>query len=121
MIKAFVPLMEKTDLARIVNVSSGAGAFSDLSFGLIVKGDTTAYGLSKLALNGLTVKLAAQLKPKGIKVNAVCPGFTATYPGTLEWGARPVEGGAKSIVWAATLPADGPTGGFYRDGKKLPW
>ncbi|MDO3642917.1 SDR family NAD(P)-dependent oxidoreductase [Mucilaginibacter sp. L3T2-6] len=121
MIKAFVPLLEKSDNGRIVNVSSGAGAFSDIAFGLIAKGDTTAYGLSKLALNGLTVKLAAELKSKGIKVNAVCPGFTATYPGTAEWGARPVEEGAKSVVWAATLPKEGPTGGFYRDGKKLPW
>lgn len=121
MVKHFMPLLEKSDNGIIVNVSSGAGAFSDLSFGLIAKGDTTAYGLSKLALNGLTVKLASELKSKKIKVNAVCPGFTATYPGTAEWGARPVEEGAKSIVWAATLPEGGPTGGFYRDGKKLPW
>lgn len=121
MVKAFVPLLEKSEHPRIVNVSSGAGAFSDLSFGLIAKGDTTAYGLSKLALNGLTVKLAAELKPKGIKVNAACPGFTATYPGTAEWGARPVAEGAKGIVWAATLPDNGPTGGFFRDGNKLPW
>jgi len=121
MVKAFVPLLKKSDNPTIVNVSSGAGAFSDLSFGLIAKGDTTAYGLSKLALNGLTVKLATELKSQGIKVNAACPGFTATYPGTADWGARPVEDGAKSIVWAATLPTYGPTGGFYRDGKKLPW
>ena len=121
MVKAFVPLLEKSEHPRIVNVSSGAGAFSDLSFGLVAKGGTTAYGLSKLALNGLTVKLAAELRPKGIKINAACPGFTATYPGTADWGARPVADGAKSIIWAATLPDNGPTGGFYRDGNKLPW
>ena len=121
MVKYMVPLLSKSSDGIIVNVSSGAGAFSDISFGLIAKGDTPAYGLSKLALNGLTVKLAAELRSRKIKVNAACPGFIATYPGTAEWGARPVAEGAKSIVWAATLPPDGPTGGFYRDGKKLPW
>lgn len=121
MMKAFVPLLEISEQPAIVNVSSGAGAFSDVNFGLLAKPDTPAYGLSKLALNGLTAKVAAELRSKKIKVNAVCPGFTATYPGTAEWGARPVEEGAKSVVWAATLPPDGPSGGFFRDGKKLPW
>lgn len=121
MVKAFIPLLEKSGHGIIVNVSSGAGSFEDPDFGLIVKGDITAYGISKLALNGLTVKLASELKGKGIKVNAVCPGFTATYPGTEAWGARPVSDGAGGIVWAATLPKDGPTGGFFRDGKPLPW
>lgn len=121
MVKYMVPLLLKSVDGTIVNVSSGAGAFSDVSFGLIAKGDTPAYGLSKLALNGLTVKLAAELRSKNIKVNSACPGFVATYPGTAEWGARPVSDGARSIVWAATLPPDGPTGGFYRDGKKLSW
>lgn len=121
MIKSFIPLLEKSDNPTVVNVSSGAGSFGDPDFGLIAKGDITAYGISKLALNGLTVKLASELKERGIKVNAVCPGFTATYPGTEEWGARPVAEGAAGIVWAATLPKNGPTGGFFRDGKVLPW
>ncbi|MBS1528061.1 MAG: SDR family NAD(P)-dependent oxidoreductase [Bacteroidetes bacterium] len=121
LVKVFLPLLEKSANGIIVNVSSGAGAFEDPGFGLMATGDTTAYGISKLALNGLTVKLAAELKDRGIKVNAVCPGFTATYPGTEQWGARPVAEGAGGIVWAATLPKDGPTGGFFRDGKPLPW
>ena len=54
-------------------------------------------------------------------VNAVCPGLTATYPGAEAMGARPVEDGAAGIVWAATLPDDGPTGGFFRDVEPLPW
>ena len=121
MIKVFLPLLEKSKGGIIVNVSSGAGSFADPDFGLIATGDTTAYGISKLALNGLTVKLASELKDRGIKINAVCPGFTATYPGTEQWGARPVAEGAGGIVWAATLSKDGPTGGFFRDGKPLPW
>jgi NAD(P)-dependent dehydrogenase (short-subunit alcohol dehydrogenase family) len=121
MTKSFIPLLEKSDNPSVVNVSSGAGSFGDPDFGLIAKGDITAYGISKLALNGLTVKLAAELKGRGIKINAVCPGFTATYPGTEEWGARPVAEGAGGIVWAATLAKNGPTGGFFRDGKILPW
>jgi NAD(P)-dependent dehydrogenase (short-subunit alcohol dehydrogenase family) len=53
-----------------------------------------------------------------VLVNAVCPGWTNTDMGR---GGRPVADGASSVVWAATLPDDGPTGGFFRDGKQLPW
>lgn len=106
----------------MVNVSSGAGSFTDPVFGLTVHpGNVPVYALTKLALNGLTVKLARQLKNSHVKVNAVCPGFVATYPGTAEWGARPVSEGAKGIVWAATLPDDGPSGCFFRDGQALNW
>jgi hypothetical protein len=56
-----------------------------------------------------------------VLVNAACPGLTATAPGMEAIGARPVADGAKSIVWAATLPDDGPTGGFFRDGQPLAW
>lgn len=54
-------------------------------------------------------------------MNAVCPGFTATFPGGAEMGARPVAEGARGIVWAALVPNDGPSGGFFRDGVPLPW
>ncbi|MCB0611382.1 MAG: SDR family NAD(P)-dependent oxidoreductase [Lewinellaceae bacterium] len=122
MAKAFVPLLEKSEGGRIVNVSSGAGAFTDPVFGLANhQGIVPVYGITKLALNGLTVKLARQLQDTSIKVNSVCPGFVATYPGTEQWGARPVSEGARGIVWAATLPDDGPTGGFFRDGEALAW
>lgn len=73
------------------------------------------------AVNALTAKLAAELDGSGILVNAVCPGLTATAPGMEAFGARPIAEGAASIVWAATLSDDGPTGGFFRDGKPLPW
>lgn len=122
MIKAFHSLLEKSDTPRIVNVSSGAGSFGDPVFGLAHHfSKVPAYGITKLALNGLTVKVAPQLKDSKIKINSVDPGFTATYSGTEQWGARPVSEGAKGIVWAATLPKDGPTGGFFRDGQTLPW
>jgi NAD(P)-dependent dehydrogenase (short-subunit alcohol dehydrogenase family) len=121
-IQGFMDLLRQSDLGRIVNVSSGAGSFSDPVFGLLHHPQQVpVYGITKLALNGLTVKLAKQLQDEHILVNAVCPGWVATYPGTAEWGARPVEEGAKSIVWAATLEKDGPTGGFFRDGQPLSW
>lgn len=122
MAKAFVPLLKKSSAGRIVNVSSGAGSFTDPIFGLANhQGNVPVYAITKLALNGLTVKLARELKNTGIKVNSVCPGFVATYPGTEQWGARPVTEGAKGIVWAATLDNDGPSGGFFRDGQILTW
>lgn len=122
MIRAFAPLIAQSGRGRIVNVSSGAGSFEDTQFGLIARGsEIPAYGISKAALNALTVKLAADLKETGVLVNAVCPGLTATWPGAEAMGARPVPEGASGIVWAATLPEGGPTGGLFRDGKPLPW
>ncbi len=121
-IKGFMPLLEQSDSGRIVNVSSGAGSFSDPVFGLSNNQSVApAYSLTKLALNGLTVKIAGQINHSKIKINAVCPGFVATYPETAAWGARPVNEGAAGIVWAATLPGDGPNGGFFRDGSALQW
>jgi NAD(P)-dependent dehydrogenase (short-subunit alcohol dehydrogenase family) len=122
MAKAFVRLLKKSESGRIVNVSSGAGSFNDPFFGLSVnENKVPVYAITKLSLNGLTVKLAEELKATKIKVNSVCPGFVATYPGTAEWGARPVSEGAKSIIWAVTIPDSGPSGGFFRDGEQMPW
>ena len=78
-----------------------------------------AYQVTKAALNALTRTLAGELREAGILVNAVCPGWVATDMGGS--GGRPVAQGAASIVWAATLPNDGPSGGFFRDGKLLAW
>jgi NAD(P)-dependent dehydrogenase (short-subunit alcohol dehydrogenase family) len=122
MIKALYPLLMKSEHPRIVNLSSGAASYGDPVFGLAHHfSKVPAYGVTKLALNGLTVKMATQFKDSKIKINAVDPGFTATYPGTEQYGARPVADGAKGIVWAATLADDGPSGGFFRDGEPLPW
>ncbi|MEM7168626.1 MAG: SDR family oxidoreductase [Pseudomonadota bacterium] len=109
---AAVPLLKRGEDARIVNVSSGSGALTGMSAG------TPGYGISKAALNALTIKTAVELKPHGILVNAVCPGWVDTDMGG---GGRPVSEGAAGIVWAATLPRNGPTGGFLRDGEAIDW
>ncbi|MEM9341784.1 MAG: SDR family oxidoreductase [Pseudomonadota bacterium] len=109
---AAAPHLRRGTQARIVNVSSGSGALTGMS------GGTPGYGVSKAALNALTLKTAAELRPDGILVNAVCPGWVATDMGG---GGRPVSDGAKGIVWAAMLPEDGPTGGFFRDGVPIDW
>lgn len=122
MAKALAPLLMKSNQGRIVNVGSGAGTFTEDYWGLGVNEQgVPAYAISKTALHAFTVKLAWELKPSGVLVNAVCPGFTATHEGTEAMGARPVADGAAGIVWAATLPADGPTGGLFRDGKPIGW
>lgn len=108
--QAFAPHLRASEHGRLVNVSSGAGAITDMGAG------TPAYSLSKLALNGLTRMLAAELG--GVLVNAVCPGWTATDMGG---GGRPVADGARSVTWACLLDGDGPTGGFFRDGHPLSW
>jgi NAD(P)-dependent dehydrogenase (short-subunit alcohol dehydrogenase family) len=110
---AFLPLLRQSSHGRIVNVSSGAGALDSMD------GETPAYAMSKAALNVLTMMLAAELRPSRILVNAVCPGWVATDMGGT--GGRPVRDGAASVVWAATLPDGAPTGGFFRDGKPIPW
>jgi NAD(P)-dependent dehydrogenase (short-subunit alcohol dehydrogenase family) len=111
--QAFIPLMEKNEYGRIVNVSSGAASLH------YMEGGTPAYGISKVALNALTRKLASELRQKNVLVNSVDPGWVATDMGGH--GGRPVEEGCKGIVWAATLPNNGPSGGFFYDGEPELW
>jgi NAD(P)-dependent dehydrogenase (short-subunit alcohol dehydrogenase family) len=113
MVQEFLPLLRASGHARIVNVSSEAASLASMGSG------TPAYTASKVALNALTRMLAAELRGDRILVNAVCPGWVATDMGGP--GGRPVAEGAASVVWAAVLPDDGPTGGFFRDGHPLPW
>jgi NAD(P)-dependent dehydrogenase (short-subunit alcohol dehydrogenase family) len=120
--QAFLPLLRRSPRGRLVNVSSGAGSHGDGGFGLATgDGATASYAISKAAVNALTAKLAAETAGSGLLVNAVCPGLTATAPGMEAMGARPIPEGAASVAWAAALPDDGPSGGFFRDGKPLPW
>ncbi|MDX6314623.1 MAG: hypothetical protein QOF44_4087 [Streptomyces sp.] len=112
-VQAFLPLLRASGHGRIVNVSSEAASLTNMG------GGTPAYTASKTALNALTRMLAAELRPDRILVNAICPGWVATDMGGP--GGRPVADGAAGIVWAALLPDDGPTGGFFRDGRPLPW
>ena len=120
--QALLPLLRQSSAPRIVNVSSGAGSHVDPAFGLTARGGAAAsYGISKAALNAFTSTLATELAGTGVLVNAVCPGLTATWPGAEGTGARPVTESAVGVVWAATLPDDGPTGGFFRDAAPLGW
>lgn len=112
-VQAFLALLRTSRHARIVNVSSEAASLTGMG------GGTPAYTVSKTGLNALTRMLAAELRTDGILVNAICPGWVATDMGGP--GGRPVAEGAAGIVWAATLPDDGPTGGFFRDTRPLPW
>jgi NAD(P)-dependent dehydrogenase (short-subunit alcohol dehydrogenase family) len=112
--QAFIPMMKANKYGRIVNVSSLRGSLHYMTYG-----GTPAYNISKAALNVLTRKLAAELVNTGILVNSVDPGWVATDMGGH--GGRPVQEGAKGIVWAATLSDDGPSGGFFCDGKAVPW
>ncbi len=112
MCSAFVPHLRRSGHGRIVNVSSESGSLAGMS------GGTPAYSVSKAALNALTRILAAELRRDGVLVNAVCPGWTDTDMGG---GGRPVSEGAASVVWAVELGDDGPTGGFFRDGRALAW
>ena len=112
--RAFVPMMRLKDYGRIVNVSSGYGAMVDMG------ARTAAYRISKLALNALTRIVADEVKGYNIKVNAMCPGWVSTDMGGPA-APRTVDEGAEAITWLATLPDDGPTGGFFRDHQPIPW
>jgi NAD(P)-dependent dehydrogenase (short-subunit alcohol dehydrogenase family) len=119
LVQALAPLLAASPHPRIVNVTSGSGSHGDPQFGLGAGPGMAPYAVTKAAANALTRKLAAELP--GVRVNAVDPGLTATAAGMEEMGARPVPDGAASVVWAATLSQDGPTGGFFRDGHPHPW
>ena len=112
--EAFVPLMQRNNYGRIVNVSSGMGALNEMG------GGTPAFRVSKTALNALTRILASELRGSGILVNSVCPGWVRTDMGG-SGASRSVEEGADTLVWAATLANNGPTGGFFRDRRQIPW
>jgi NAD(P)-dependent dehydrogenase (short-subunit alcohol dehydrogenase family) len=112
--RAFLPMMLDQNYGRIVNVSSVLGqiiSFNDY---------TPAYRLSKLALNGITLMLADAVKGKNILINSVHPGWVKTDMGGAE-APLGLEEGARGLVWAATLPDNGPQGGFFQDGKRMEW
>jgi len=111
--RTVMPHMNAAGYGRVVNVSSGLGQLTGM------EGGWPAYQISKTALNAVTRLFAAEATGN-VKVNSVCPGWTRTDLGGPE-AERSVEEGASGIVWAATLPRRGPSGGFFRDGKRLPW
>jgi len=112
--RVFVPPMAARGYGRVVNVSSGVGQFASLST------YAPAYSISKTALNAFTRVLAATYHGQGVLVNGVDPGWVRTDMGGKS-APRSVEQGAETAVWLATLPEDGPTGGFFRDRRAIPW
>lgn len=112
--RAFVPSMAERGYGRIVNVSSGAGQLSTLST------YAPAYSISKVALNAFTRILAETYRTSGILVNAVDPGWVRTDMGG-PGAPRSVERGVETTVWLATLDDNGPTGGFFRDRRRIEW
>jgi len=112
--QAFIPLMKKNNFGRIVNLSSGMGAFSDMG------GGYPGYRISKTALNSFTKILATDLAGTNILVNTMCPGWVRTDMGGPE-ASRSVEEGTDTAVWLSLLPDNGPTGKFFRDRKEISW
>jgi NAD(P)-dependent dehydrogenase (short-subunit alcohol dehydrogenase family) len=110
--QVLIPMMQGR--GRVVNVSSGMGQLEEMN------GCCPGYRLSKVALNAVTRIFADELRNTGVKVNSVCPGWVRTDMGG-ESAPLSVEEGAQGIVWAATLPDDGPSGGFFRHGQPIAW
>jgi NAD(P)-dependent dehydrogenase (short-subunit alcohol dehydrogenase family) len=121
--QALLPLLREAPAARIVNVSSGAGSLTrnaDPTYpGRSIFGP--GYSASKTALNAMTLAMAIELEPEGIKVNAVSPGFIKTNLNNYA-GSGTVEEGAREPVRLALLGPDGPTGTFTRwENEPIPW
>jgi NAD(P)-dependent dehydrogenase (short-subunit alcohol dehydrogenase family) len=112
--RVFAPAMARAQYGRIVNVSSGAGQLATMSM------YAPAYSMSKAALNAFTRLLAHTYRDNRVLVNAVDPGWVRTNMGGPS-APRSLEEGADTIVWPATLPDDGPTGGFFRDRRAIQW
>jgi NAD(P)-dependent dehydrogenase (short-subunit alcohol dehydrogenase family) len=114
MCQAFVPIMRKNGFGRIVNVSSGMGSITSMG------GNSAAYKLSKATLNALTRIMADELKEDHILVNTMAPGWVRTDMGGPS-APRSLAQGADTIIWLATLPDGGPTGGFFEDRQLIHW
>jgi NAD(P)-dependent dehydrogenase (short-subunit alcohol dehydrogenase family) len=112
--QAFLPFLRQATAARVINVSSGCGQLQ----GLLP--DVPSYCLSKLALNGLTIMLAAALRADGIAVNSMCPGWVRTDMGGAN-ATRSVAEGADTAVWLATDAPHELTGKFFRDRAEISW
>jgi NAD(P)-dependent dehydrogenase (short-subunit alcohol dehydrogenase family) len=120
--KAMLPLLKKAEAGRIVNMSSGLGSLtqaSDLN-GPFASVNLLAYNSSKTAVNALTVQFATELRDTPIKVNAADPGYVATDLNEHR-GYRTVQQGATAPVRLATLPEDGPTGGYFNEDGVVQW
>ena len=119
---ALLPLLRASKAPRIVMISSSLGSLAWASdFGApMAQVNLLGYNSSKSALNAVTVAFAKELDPLGFKVNAGCPGYTATDLNQHQ-GHRTPEQGAAIGVRLATLPDDGPNGGFFDDAGQVAW
>ena len=114
LIRTMLPLMERVNDARIVNMSSGMGQLSDMG------GQHPGYRISKTALNAVTRIFAAELDPGKFKINSVCPGWVRTDMGGANADLS-VEEGADTAVWLATSPDARESGGYFRKRKPISW
>ena len=114
MTQAFLPFLEKADSPKVINISSGNGQLEGIS------ANVPSYSLSKLALNGATILLADSLRPKGIAVYAMCPGWVKTDMGGASAPRSPEEG-ADTAVWLATAAGMAESGNFFRDRTQQPY
>lgn len=114
LVQAFVPGMRRRGYGRVVNVSSGLGQLTTM-------GDVApSYAASKAALNALTRLVAGAVAGSNVLVNSVDPGWVRTRMGG-DQAPRSIDEGVDTIVWLATLPDGGPSGGFFRDRQPLAW
>ena len=120
---AMLPLLRRSASPRIVNMSSGVGPLARQSAaeGYLTTGPVAvAYSPSKTFLNAVTVQYVRELRGTNILINAACPGYVATDLNNFQ-GVRTPEQGAAIAIRLATLPDDGPTGGFFEDAGVVPW
>ena len=116
MCQAFVPLMMKAGYGRVVNVSSGLGQLNDMTD----EDKVPAYQISKTALNAVTRMVADAASGSNVAVNSVCPGWTRTDIGGRQ-APQSTKKAAETILWLARQPDNGPTGGFFRNKKRIAW
>ena len=112
--QTLMPLLLKSRRPRVVNISSALGQMAKMGPG------TPAYRISKAGLNAATAVFAAEMAGTPVKINACCPGWVATDMGGAD-APRSRQEGADTAVWLATLPDDGPTGGFFQDRQRIDW
>ena len=118
---AMLPLLRRSPSPRIVNMSSSVGSLTlQTTPGAETGPISAAYAPSKTFLNAVTVQYAKELSGTNILINAGCPGYTATDLNGFR-GVRTPEQGAAIAIRLATLPDDGPTGGFFDDAGVVPW
>ena len=112
--QTFIPLMEKNNYGRIINISSGLGQLNNMNAGYL------SYRVSKTSINVLTRVFAAESRSKNILINSMSPGWVKSDMGGMN-APRSLEQGADTAIWLATLPDNGPTGKFFEDRKEIPW